>query len=136
MAYWKINEHDNAREVLTRLVEREPECIEAVRGLAAIAIDRNCTEEALTYHQRLQEFGEKTPEVLYNSALLSFKLGKNEQAAAFYRAALQERPEFPEALLNLGHVLKALGRDDQARSYWTLAIEAKPELAVGYFHHA
>jgi tetratricopeptide (TPR) repeat protein len=122
--------------VLTQLIDREPGCIEAVRGLAAIALDRDYTEEALGYHQRLQEFGERSAEVLYNSALLSFKLGKNEQAAALYRAALNERPEFPEALLNLGHVLKAIGREDQARSYWTLAIEAKPELAAGYFHRA
>jgi tetratricopeptide (TPR) repeat protein len=83
---------------------------------------------------RLQDLGEKTAEILYNSALLSHKLGKNEQAAVFYREALNQKPEFPEALLNLGHVLKAIGREDQARSYWTLAIEAKPELARGYFH--
>lgn len=134
MSLWKLNDHDAARDVLTRLVDREPGCIEALRGLAAIALDRDFSEEALGYHIRLQELGEKTAEVLYNSALLSHKLGKNEQAAMLYREALNERPEFPEALLNLGHVLKAIGREDQARSYWTLAIDAKPELAGGYFH--
>jgi tetratricopeptide (TPR) repeat protein len=136
MAHWKLKEYDAARTVLSQLLEREPDCIEAVRGLAAVALDRDYTEEALGYHQRLQEFGEKSPEILYNSGLLSYRLGRHEEAAALYRAALNEQPEFPEALLNLGHVLKALGRDDQARSYWTLAIEAKPELAVGYFHHS
>ena len=74
MAHWKLKEHDAARTVLTQLLEREPDCIEAVR-LAAIALDRDYTEEALGYHQRLQEFGDKSPEILYNSGLLSYRLG-------------------------------------------------------------
>jgi tetratricopeptide (TPR) repeat protein len=134
MALWKLNQHDAARDVLIRLIDREPGCVDAVRGLAAIALDRDYAQEALDHHLRLHDLGEKTAEILYNSALLSHKLGKNEQAAVFYREALNQKPEFPEALLNLGHVLKAIGREDQARSYWTLAIEAKPELARGYFH--
>src|SRR5271165_180489 len=122
-----------SREVLTNLLHRQPDSMDARRGLAAIALDAGDLNEALEHHLKLLEMGEKTPDVFYNTGLLSQKLGKTEEAATHYRSALNERPEFPEALLNLGHVLKSLGREDQAKTYWALAIEAKPDLAAGYF---
>ncbi|HME10394.1 MAG TPA: tetratricopeptide repeat protein [Bryobacteraceae bacterium] len=122
-----------SRQFRPNLLHRQPDSMDARRGLAAIALDAGDLNEALEHHLKLLEMGEKTPDVFYNTGLLSQKLGKTEEAATHYRSALNERPEFPEALLNLGHVLKSLGREDQAKTYWALAIEAKPDLAAGYF---
>jgi tetratricopeptide (TPR) repeat protein len=104
-----------------------------LRALAAIALDDGNAEKALEYHLRLHKLGDTTPDVLYNSALLSQKLGKIDDAILLYKAALAEKPGFAEALLNLGHALKAVGKDEEAKACWIPAIQAKPELAAGYF---
>jgi tetratricopeptide (TPR) repeat protein len=133
MSHWKLEEYSSAEEVLEKLIQREPGSIEGLRGLAAIALDQDHPEKALEYHLRLHKLGDTTPDVLYNSALLSQRLGRMEDAILLYKAALAEKPGFAEALLNLGHALKAVGKDDEAKACWIPAIEAKPELAAGYF---
>ncbi len=93
-------------------------------------------DQALEYHGRLVDLGDRTPELLYNTALLLQKSGQPEEAVRLYREALAENPDFAEALVNLGHVLKSLGRTDEARACWSRALESKPELAQGYFETA
>ncbi len=110
-----------------------PDSIDALRGLAALAVERKDFEQALDYQARLIEKGERSPELFYNTGLLLHKSGQLDDAARLYREALDERAEFPEALLNLGHVLKSLGQQEQARDCWKRAVEQKPELAETYF---
>ncbi len=104
-----------------------------MRGLAALAVEREKYDQALDYQGRLIEKGERSPELFYNTGLLLQKSGQLDDAARLYREALEERPEFAEALLNLGHVLKSQGRSDEARDCWKQALDKKPELAEGYF---
>ena len=106
---------------------------EASRALAAIALERGRNDEALDLHIKLIESGERSPEFLYNAALLRQKSGQHEQAAQLYREALTGSPEFAEALLNLGIALEALGQPDEARTNWQKALTLKPDLAKGYF---
>ncbi len=115
------------------VLEQEPASIDALRGLAALAIEREDFEKALDLQARLIESGERAPELFYNTGLLLQKSGQMEDAIKLYSEALNERPDFPEALLNLGHALKAQGQVDEARKYWRKALEFKPELAQGYF---
>jgi len=81
----------------------------------------------------VDEAGERTPELFYNTGLLLQKSGQVEDAVRLYQEALSDRPNFPEALLNLGHALKSQGKPDEAREFWRQALEQKPELAAGYF---
>ncbi len=114
----------------------EPQSVDALRGLAALALEQDDFPQALDLHGRLIELGQRSPELFYNTGLLLQKAGQNENAAKLYREAIAERPAFAEALLNLGHVLKELGQEDEARSCWRKALETKPELAQGYFEPA
>jgi tetratricopeptide (TPR) repeat protein len=107
--------------------------VDALRGLAALAVDGQNFERALDYQARLIDKGERSPELFYNTGLLLHKSGQLDDAERLYKEALQERPTFPEALLNLGHVLKSQGKQDEARDCWKQALEQKPELAQGYF---
>jgi tetratricopeptide (TPR) repeat protein len=99
-------------------------------------LERGDLDQALEYHGRLVDLGERQPELLYNTGLLLQKSGQAEEAARLYREALAENPDFAEALLNLGHVMKSLGHEEDARACWGKALEAKPELAEGYFEPA
>ena len=112
---------------------RRPETPDAMRGLAALALDCQDYAEAYNLHGRLIQLGEHGPELYYNAGLLCQKLGRTDEAAKFYRQALDEDPQRLEALLNLGHVLMAAGEAEEARSCWRRAIREKPELAEAYF---
>ncbi len=110
-----------------------PDSSDAVRGLAALALEAQDYEEAYELHRRLMELGEKSPELYYNAGLICQKRGAAGDAVVYYQQALNEDPQFAEALLNLGHALMAMGQEEEARSYWRKAIREKPELAQMYF---
>ena len=115
------------------MLASDPKSIDALRGLAALAVEREDLDKALDLQAKLIEAGERTPELFYNTGLLLQKSGQVEDAVRLYHEALAERPNFAEALLNLGHAMKAQGNLDGARDYWRQALEQKPELATGYF---
>ena len=110
--------------------------LDALRGLAALAVEREEYDRALDLQAKLINLGEKTPELFYNTGLLLQKTGQIEDAIRLYREAIAQRPNFAEALLNLGHALKTKGEQDEARSCWKQALDFKPELAQGYFDQA
>jgi len=133
MAHSNAGHFDQADAVLRKLLSRHPDSVEALKGLAAIALKRDDREKGLKYHRRLIDAGVASSEVLYNTGLLSQQLNNPEDAVRFYRLALEARPDFAEARLNLGHALESLGQKDEARTCWVQALEVKPELARGYF---
>ena len=110
-----------------------PDSSDAVRGLAALALEQQDYEEAYNLHRKLLELGERGPELYYNAGLICQKRGQSSDAVGFYQQALNEDPQFAEAMLNLGHALMAMGQEEEARSYWRKAIREKPELAQMYF---
>jgi tetratricopeptide (TPR) repeat protein len=124
---------ENAAKGFEAALATDPESMDALRGLAALAIERHDFDQALDFQARLIDRGERSPELFYNTGLLLQKSGQLDDAVKLYREALAEQPEFPEALLNLGHALKTHGNAEEARTCWKQALTQKPELAQGYF---
>jgi len=122
-----------ARRNFQEALMLRPDSSDAVRGLAALALDGEDFAEAYDLHRRLIDLGEHSPELFYNAGLICQKRGQAQDAAAFYQQALQEDPQFAEALLNLGHALMSMGQEEEARSHWRRAMREKPELAQTYF---
>jgi tetratricopeptide (TPR) repeat protein len=133
LACYTAGRYAHAEEVLVALLQREPDHLEASRGLATVALSQENDERALELHKKLLDLGEKSADIYYNCGVLSHKLNRPDDAVTFYREAIAVRKDFPEALLNLGHVLKAGGESDEARSCWIPALELNPELALTYF---
>ena len=133
LSYWKNGDREAAGTTFQGALASDPASIDALRGLAALAIEREDFEQALDCQAKLIDKGERSPELFYNTGLILQKSGQLEDAIRLYKEALTERPDFPEALLNLGHALKQQGHPDEARIYWSQALAAKPELAAGYF---
>jgi protein O-GlcNAc transferase len=133
LAYWKLGQYSLSQEVLLELLKREPTNLEAVRGMSANALEQKDTANALRWHLNLQELGDRSPEVLQNTAILYQQTGEIDNAIRAYRQAIAAKPDFAEALLNLGHALEAAGDHKGARESWVRALEIKPELARGYF---
>jgi tetratricopeptide (TPR) repeat protein len=125
-----------ARHHFLEALSIRPDSSDAVRGLAALALEQQDYSEAYNLHRRLIEMGERGAELFYNAGLICQKRNMTEEAVQFYQQALTEEPEFAEALLNLGHALMSLGQEEEARSFWRRAIREKPELAQTYFEPA
>jgi tetratricopeptide (TPR) repeat protein len=101
----------------------------ALRFLAAIALEQQDYEQALTLHKQLIDLEGPTSDLLYNLALAFQKRGRAAEAVRYYRQALAARADFPEALLNLGHALMALGRHEEAQAAWQTALAGSADLA-------
>ncbi len=99
LAQWKLGDQDGARRAFQAVLETEPNSIDALRGLAAMAIEREELDQALDLQAKLIENGERTPELFYNTGLLLQKAGNVDDAIKLYQEALAERPNFAEALL-------------------------------------
>jgi tetratricopeptide (TPR) repeat protein len=128
-----LGDLDAAKATLTQATARHPESREALRALAAIAVDQGDYVLALDIETKLGDLGERIPELNYNIGVLLQRSNLQEDAARSYRKATEEKPDFAEALLNLGHALEALGQEEEARASWQLAVQVKPELAEKYF---
>jgi len=133
LAYWRLRQYSQSQDVLLELLKREPGNVEAVRGMSANALEQKDTANALRWHLCLQELGDRSPEVLQNTAILYQQSGDIDSAIRSYREAIAAKPDFAEALLNLGHAQQAAGDPNAARDSWVRALSLKPELARGYF---
>jgi tetratricopeptide (TPR) repeat protein len=133
VAQRRLGQMDAAKASFGQAVARHPESTEALRALAAVAVDQGDYVLALDAEAKLDRLGERIPELNYNIGVLLQQSNLQEDAARSYRRATEQKPEFAEALLNLGHALEALGQEDEARGCWQQAVQAKPELAESYF---
>jgi tetratricopeptide (TPR) repeat protein len=128
-----LGDFDAAKTSFTQAVTCHPQSADALRGLAAVAVDQADYVLALDAETKLEQMGERIPELNYNIGVLLQQANLQEEAARSYRRATHEKPDFAEALLNLGHALQALGQEDEARGCWQQAVQVKPELAGKYF---
>jgi tetratricopeptide (TPR) repeat protein len=133
VAQRRLDDLEAAKATFTRAVAQHPQSADALRALAAVAVDQGDYVLALDAEAKLDQLGERIPELNYNIGVLLQQSNLQEDAARSYRRATDEKPDFAEALLNLGHALEALGQEDEARAYWQQAVTAKPELAEKYF---
>ena len=67
---WNMGDHDGASKAFETVLAANPESLDALRGLAALAVERNNFDQALDYQARLIEKGERSPELFYNTGLL------------------------------------------------------------------
>lgn len=136
IAHWRAGDKEAARVCFQELTASGADSKEALRGLAALALEHQEYDKAFEIYRQLLDSGERTPELLYNAGLICQRRGEAEDAAVLYKEALKANPQFGEALLNLGHALMSLGNEFEARSCWRKAVIAKPELAQQYFEPA
>ena len=133
VAQRRVADFEGAKATFTQALSCHPQSTDALRALAAVAVDQSDYVQALDAEAKLEQLGQRIPELNYNIGVLLQRSNMQEEAARSYRRATEEKPDFAEALLNLGHALVALGQEEEARGCWQQAVEAKPELAGKYF---
>jgi tetratricopeptide (TPR) repeat protein len=129
IAYWRMRKLELAEDTFRQILTASPKSVEALRCLAAIALERQDFEQALALHIQVLELCEPSGDLLYNTGLLLQKVGRFAEAVSYYQRCLAHRPDFPQAFLNLGHALMALGKHEEAHSSWQAALRSNVELA-------
>ncbi len=110
LAQRRTGDMESAKATFAQAAACHPQSIDALRGLAAVATDLGDYVLALDAEAKLDQLGERIPELNYNIGILLQQSNLQEDAARSYRRATEEKPGFAEALLNLGHALQALGQ--------------------------
>src|SRR5262249_50800203 len=85
LSQWKLGDQEGATRAFQAVLESDPNSIDALRGLAAMAIEREELDHALDLQARLIENGERTPELFYNTGLLLQKAGNVDDAIKLYQ---------------------------------------------------
>jgi tetratricopeptide (TPR) repeat protein len=130
VASWKFGDLESAASAFRQVRSGNPKHPDALRYLAAVAIEQKNSSEA---REIIGKLGPSSPELQYNLGLLLQSTGDYNAAAECYRITLQHKPDFSGAMINLGHALKAVGREEEARNVWSQAVAADPDLAAKYF---
>ena len=129
IAQWRSGLRDKAGDAFRSALECNPSFVPALIALCSLALEQSDYVEALDTLNKLDELGEKAPELAFNLGLLLHKEGLDDEAAKAFRRAAGWKEGFGEALLNLGNTLNAIGQTEEARACWQQAVEAKPDLA-------
>ena len=73
---WNMGDQDGASKAFEAVLAVNPDSLDALRGLAALAVEHNNLDQALEHQARLIEKGERSPELFYNTGLLLQKSGQ------------------------------------------------------------
>jgi len=133
LASWKFEDLETAAATFRQVLSINPKHADALRSLAAVAIEQKNAGQAREFLHKLDYLGTSAPELSYNLGLLLQSTGDYEAAVECYRMTLRDKPEFSGALISLGHALNAAGKEEEARHAWSRAVAADPELANKYF---
>lgn len=145
-ARYSAGELAAAAAVFERVVELEPENLEATTWLGRIALEEGRSEEAERLWRRVLELRPGDPaaryylgrsqqqrrygatsSVAFNEGLAAYETGQREAALAAFVQAADANPEFDEAARWAGRTALELGRSRVARRFWAGLLERNPE---------
>lgn len=126
------NQAEQARQSYAAALQLHPDCIEALRGLAALHRQRKAPQEALPLLQKALILAPDRPE-LYNELGMVFQdLGDFAKAASFHQRALKAAPGFVPAHINLGVAYKRQGKTNDAIAAYRAALALQPHSAAAH----
>ncbi len=117
---------DQAEQVYRRLLEQQPDYVDALNLLGALIYQQGRFHEAVSCFEQVLILQPDNPDS-YNSMGVVLKgQGNAEAAATYYRQALALRPDQPEVHNNLGNALWQLGDLEAAIAAYEQALTLYP----------
>lgn len=122
----KLDQLDLMEADLKRIIEREPDNVDALNALGYTLADRTRRyDEAAGFIQRALDLRPDSHYVLDSMGWLQYRLGNYEEAAKYLRRALEVNPD-SEIAAHLTEVLWVMGDKQAARTVWKQALDAAP----------
>lgn len=145
-ARYSAGQFDEAAAVFERVLELNPDDLQALTWLGRIALEMGASQAAQRYWERVLEldpqdeaaryYAQQSEQQLrygavatdaFNEGLIAYNAGRTAAALdAFIRAA-DANPEFDEAASWAGRVALELGRPGVAQRFWNALLERDPE---------
>jgi Flp pilus assembly protein TadD len=107
-AYGSCKRHPAAVETFRKLLELEPDNVEALGGLAFSLRPMNRANEALASLEKATQLAPKELRWLCELGGLEEELGDFDAAVAIFRSALEQKPKYPTAVAHLLALRKGL----------------------------
>jgi len=118
---------DYAEEVYRRVLQADPENVDAWCYLGTACLNSNRLLEAVEYFRRALRLRPDCTAARSDLGIALAQLGRTEEAAGCFREAIRLRPDHAEAYNNLGIVLAQLGKKDEAKAAYEEALRIKPD---------
>jgi tetratricopeptide (TPR) repeat protein len=129
----RLGEAAHAVGILTQLVARHPEDLEARRLLAQALVARGQPEQAV---QELEEAHERAPEDLelaFSLASGYLRVGKPEAAERLFGKLIAGRP-IPQTHVLIGRTYRDFGEYERARAELRAALEQDPRVRRAHYY--
>ncbi len=116
----------HAIELYKKVLEKDPNCIEALNNLASIYLKKGMVWRAEPLINKAFAFAPHKVEVVTNKAFIEFKRGHYFLAEGLWSQALSMNPSYVPAMLGLGTLYLAEGCPTDAQRILSQALELEP----------
>ncbi len=124
--HMKVSSWQPAIADYQRVLELEPECEEAQRGLALCWTESARWDKAVPYWEELYRQHSTDVEIRVNLARCWGHRGQEQQAQQMLQVVLQERPDHLLALRSLGKILQQEQQPAESETWLRRAVRAAP----------
>lgn len=133
-AYFAAKDYKRAANEFEIALRSDPANPEALVGKAGVLLEQGKPDEALKFLQMVDDKDKNAPEVLFNRALVLYKLSLFSDAERVMSEYLTKVTDDAEAYNAYGIILLQLDKNQQARTALDKAIQLKPDDAVYYYN--
>ena len=123
----RLGRWGEARDELTRLLERAPDDTEALANLAWCQANLEQFEQAKATYLRILEIFPAHVQAESGLANLAFVKGDYQEAARLYRQLLVRRPNHLPSLLTLAQIFEGAGRAKEAEVVYEQILHVDPD---------
>ena len=107
-AYATLKKFDQALKVLKKVIELNPNYVDAYYNIGVVLNDQGKIDEAIEAYQKCISLFPNYPDTYVNMGLGLKSQGKLEKAIEAFITALSIKPDHPEAYFNIGVSLKGV----------------------------
>ncbi|GEM_PF-4921 len=127
---------DEAAALYTKVVDLQPDNVEAAKLLATIALQQKNFADAAVLFERALVLNPDDETLHNNLGIVQHQLTRYEEALLSYNKAIVCRLDYVEAYFNRGNTLLALSRYSDALQSYQKAVEYKPDYAEAFYNCA
>ena len=120
--------------IFNKILDLDPENIEALSGIAEISAISNQPLSALPIYSKILKNDPSNLNALSNRGVLLMHIGDAEASEFSFRKVLKFYPEDIDGLNNLGTCLIEQNKFEDAKQYLTKATELAPEKATSFYN--
>lgn len=133
-AYFAAREYARAANEFETALRSDPANPEALVGKAGVLLEQDRPDEALRFLQMVDDRDKDAPAVLFNRALVLYRLNLFGDAERIMSEYLNKVTDDPDAYNACGVILLRLGRHEEARAALDTAVRLRPDDAVYYYN--